>query len=34
VEPPASRGGVPAWVWIIAAVLVAAAAFFVLKGRA
>jgi hypothetical protein len=33
--PPAdSRSGMPAWVWIIAALVVAAAAFFVLKGRA
>jgi pSer/pThr/pTyr-binding forkhead associated (FHA) protein len=33
-ETPASRGGVPAWVWILAAAALAVAAFFVLKGRA
>ncbi|MBC7674078.1 MAG: FHA domain-containing protein [Polaromonas sp.] len=32
---PVARGGVPAWIWIIAAlVVVAAVAFFMLKGRA
>lgn len=33
-ETPTSRGGVPAWVWILAAVAIAAAAFFVSKGIA
>ena len=33
-EPARTRGGVPAWVWILAVVALAAAAFFVLKGRA
>jgi pSer/pThr/pTyr-binding forkhead associated (FHA) protein len=32
--PAPSRSGMPAWVWIIAALVIAAAAFFVLKGRA
>jgi predicted component of type VI protein secretion system len=32
--PAPSRSGIPAWVWIIAALVIAAAAFFVLKGRA
>jgi pSer/pThr/pTyr-binding forkhead associated (FHA) protein len=32
--PAPSRSGIPAWVWIIAALVLAAAAFFVLKGRA
>ena len=32
--PASSRSGMPAWVWIIVALVVAAAAFFVLKGRA
>ena len=31
---PTSRSGVSAWVWILAAVVVAAAAFFMLQGRA
>lgn len=31
---PASRTGLPAWVWLLVAVVIAAAAFFVLKGRA
>jgi pSer/pThr/pTyr-binding forkhead associated (FHA) protein len=31
---PAAGGGIPGWVWIIAAVVVAAAAFFVFKGSA
>jgi pSer/pThr/pTyr-binding forkhead associated (FHA) protein len=29
-----SRSGMPAWVWIVAALVIAAAAFFVLQGRA
>jgi hypothetical protein len=32
--PTPSRSGMPAWVWILAALVIAAAAFFVLKGRA
>ena len=32
--PTATQGGVPVWVWIVGALLVAAVAFFILKGRA
>ncbi|MDB4905750.1 MAG: hypothetical protein JWO05_534, partial [Gemmatimonadetes bacterium] len=30
--PPAKKGGVPAWVWIVVLLAIAGAAFFVLKG--
>jgi predicted component of type VI protein secretion system len=33
-EPVKSSGGVPAWVWIVAVLVIAAVAFFLLKGRA
>ncbi|MEP6731353.1 MAG: FHA domain-containing protein [bacterium] len=33
-EPVQSSGGVPAWIWIVAVILIAALAFFLLKGRA
>jgi pSer/pThr/pTyr-binding forkhead associated (FHA) protein len=32
-EAPAPSGGIPAWVWLFVAVLVAAGAFFILKVR-
>lgn len=32
--PTAARSGIPVWVWIIAVLVLAGAAFFVLKGRA
>ncbi len=32
--PPAVSGGIPAWVWIVAVLVIAAVAFFLLKGRA
>jgi len=33
-EPAKPAGGVPAWVWIVAVLVIAAVAFFLLKGRA
>ena len=33
-EPAKPAGGVPGWVWIVAVLVVAAVAFFLLKGRA
>jgi hypothetical protein len=33
-EPAKAAGGVPGWVWIVAVLVVAAVAFFLLKGRA
>ena len=32
-EPTERSGGIPAWVWILVVVLVAAGAFFILKVR-
>jgi pSer/pThr/pTyr-binding forkhead associated (FHA) protein len=32
-ETPESSGGIPAWIWILVVVLVAAGAFFILKVR-
>lgn len=32
--PTAAKGGIPAWIWIVVVLVVAGAAFFVLKGRA
>ena len=32
-EAPPSKGGIPAWLWLVVLVLVAAVAFFILKGR-
>jgi pSer/pThr/pTyr-binding forkhead associated (FHA) protein len=34
VEKPAASTGIPAWVWIVAVLVIAAVAFFLLKGRA
>ncbi|MDB4893043.1 MAG: hypothetical protein JWL61_4898 [Gemmatimonadetes bacterium] len=34
VEKPVASGGIPAWVWIVAVLVIAAVAFFLLKGRA
>jgi pSer/pThr/pTyr-binding forkhead associated (FHA) protein len=31
---PAASGGIPAWVWIVAVLVIAGVAFFLLKGRA
>jgi predicted component of type VI protein secretion system len=33
-EPVKASGGVPAWVWIVAVLVIAGVAFFLLKGRA